>query len=325
MDTRALLLSVIATGLYGCAACVGELPIDNNDDDDDETDTAQEDTAEDTGPFDTGPLPPCDVPEVEPNNLENERQALPLERWACGTLLEEDDVETFYFDVPRAGWYRVWVRGQDIGSSSDLQLTMLDPSDYGALATTSPNSLDPQLVFYAQGATRFTVNIADTYYGYGDDYIWEMMATESKEPVEWNVVEEEYIDGSVSNNALVNGQPVSSGDQIFGLLDPGSDQDFYLIDVPAGEITLYGRIHAWRYGSPLYSTLRVYDMEGTLLRERSYGESSADLDPKMAYKTTIDEATTLAVQVDVQGNSGGGGLAHWYMLELSVELDKTTE
>ncbi|MFT4977131.1 MAG: hypothetical protein ACI8S6_003036 [Myxococcota bacterium] len=316
--TRAMLLCLMTAGLYGCRACAINVPIDNNNDDDD---TAQEDTAEeDTGPVDTGPLPPCSVPEEEPNNLDSQAQQLPLEQWACGTLLEKSDVETFYFDVPRAGWYRIWVRGQDIGSSSDMQLSVIEPSDYGLLATTSPGSLDPRVVFYADGAQRFKINLADSYYGYGDDYIWEMLVSEDKEPVDWNVYEEEYLDDGVSNNALVNGQLVESGDMIFGLLDPGSDQDFYLIDLPAGEVTLTGRIYAWNYGSPLYSTLTVYDMDGNSLKERSYGESSADLDPLLTYKTT--GGVRLAVQVDVQNNSGGGGKAHWYMLEVIVEEDE---
>jgi len=317
--SRVLLLSLMTAGLYGCAACYGDLPTNNKNDDDDNTDTAVEDTAvEDTGPVDTGPPPPCAVPEEEPNNSVTDAQKLPLERWACGVLLEQGDLDYFYFDVPTAGWYRVWVRGQDIGSSSDLQLAFSNTtSTYTALATTSPNSLDPQIVFYAEGADRFQVSVADTFYGYGDDYIWEMMATESKEPVDWNVVEDEWVGSGGSNDALVDGEPVEDGDQILGVLNPGSDQDFYIIDLPAGDVSLVAQVHAWNYGSPLYSTLRVFDMDGTELRERSYGGSGLDYDPKLTYKTT--GPVQLAVQVDVQNNAGGGGLSHWYMLELAVE------
>ena len=317
--TRALLLSLFSISLYGCKACVGEIPLDNNNDDDDQEDTAPEDTAEDTGPVDTGPLPPCAIPEVEPNNLDFEAQRLPMEQWACGTLLEDGDIETFYFDVPQTGWYRVWLRGQDIGSSSNLQLSIIEPTAYGTLALDSPGDLDPQIVFYAESAARFMVNISDTYYGYGEDYIWEMMATETKEPVEWTTVEEEWVDDAVSNNALVDGQFVSNGDKILGLLNPGSDQDFYIVDVPEGEVTLKAQIDAWNHGSPLSSVVSVYDLAGNVLSERAYGTSGADLDPRMVYKTT-STGERLAIRVDVQNNSGGGGMAHWYMLSIDIEV-----
>jgi hypothetical protein len=63
----------------------------------------------------------------------------------------------------------------------------------------------------------------------------------------------------------------------------------------------------------------VYDLAGNVLSERAYGTSGADLDPRMVYKTT-STGERLAIRVDVQNNSGGGGMAHWYMLSIDIEV-----
>ena len=73
------------------------------------------------------------------------------------------------------------MRGQDIGSSSDLQIALTDPADdFSAVSTTTPDSIDPLILFYADRPGTFYVNVADQYYGYGDDYIWEMIASATK-------------------------------------------------------------------------------------------------------------------------------------------------
>lgn len=304
-----LLIGTVSLGLYGCKSCIGDLPSDNPDD---PTDTAKEDTAEeDTAEEDTGPAPPCAVPEVEPNNTLGAAQDLPLEEWACGVLTTKGDFDYFRFTTEKAGWVKVWVRGQDIGSSSDLQLALTDPADdYSFVSTTSPDSLDPLVLFYADRPGTFYVNVADQYYGYGDDYIWEMIASAAKEPLVWSDEELE------PNDILADATPVVSGDTYFGIVSSGSDNDWFTLSLPEGESTITARILAWEYGSPLLSRLRLYDPSTEKVLDISQGNDVSEADVMLTHKTSTSGPWGLLVTS--RTNSGGSG-AYWYVLEITVE------
>jgi hypothetical protein len=310
--------------MMGCRAfigCAGDLPTDTPDDVDPiDTAPVEVDTA-DTGPVDTGPPPLCDWPEEEPNSTLGQAQSLPMETWACGTLETAGDFDIFRFNLENAGWVKVWVRGQDLGTSSNLQVTLDDASyDYTTLVTSSPGSLDPKLTFPVEEANTFYVTIADQFYGYGEDYIWQLMASEAKAPVLWTGSESEPNDG------IQDGQLIASGDRIFGLIDAGSDADWFLFELPEGvESTITARIEAWNYGSPINARLILYDATASRLASSSIGESAYDLDPILTYSVTSDateDGTLWGIKVSPRDGSGGG-LAYWYVLDLTVETTDT--
>ncbi|MFT5682616.1 MAG: hypothetical protein ACI8RZ_003538 [Myxococcota bacterium] len=313
----------ILLSMMGCRAfigCAGDLPVIPDETDPVDTAPDETDTA-DTGPFDTGPPPLCEWPEEEPNSTPGQAQELPMETWGCGTLETAGDFDVFRFTLEQESWVKVWVRGQDLGTSSNLQLTLDDASyDYTTLVTSSPGSLDPVLLFPAEAANTFYVTIADQFYGYGEDYIWQIIASESKAPVLWNGSEEEPNDG------IQDGQFIESGARIFGLIDAGSDADWFLMELPDGvESVVTARIEAWNYGSPINARILLYDNSESYITSANIGATSYDLDPVLTYTfdgVTKEESNVWGIKVEPRDGTGGG-LAYWYVLELTVETADT--
>ncbi|MDG1478947.1 MAG: hypothetical protein P8R54_05115 [Myxococcota bacterium] len=309
--------------MMGCRAfvgCAGDLP--SPPDQTEPIDTAPEvvDTA-DTGPVDTGPPPLCEWPEEEPNSTLGQAQELPMETWGCGTLETAGDFDIFRFSLESAGWVKVWVRGQDLGTSSNLQLTLDDASyDYTTLVTSSPGSLDPILVFPVEEPNTFYATIADQFYGYGEDYIWQIIASEAKAPVLWTGSEVEPNDG------IQDGLLIETGDRMFGLIDAGSDADWFLVTLPEGvESVVTARIEAWNYGSPINARISLYDGSESRVATSAIGVNSYDLDPILTYEADADataEGTVWGIKVEPREGSGGG-LAYWYVLEVMVEMTDT--
>ena len=312
--------------MMGCRNFIGCAPDLPNDppEDTEPIDTGPVDTGpEDTGPVDTGPPPLCDWPEEEPNSTLGQAQELPMETWACGVLETEGDFDIFRFSLEDAGWVKVWVRGQDLGTSSNLQLTLDDASyDYTTLVTSSPGSNDPILLFPVYSGHTFYVTIADQFYGHGEDYIWQLMASEAKQPVLWTGTEEE------PNNGIQDGLLISNSERMYGVIEAGSDADWFLIDVPDPEnTTITVRVDAWNYGSPLSSIISLYDSDATRITAANTGENSYDLDPILSWTYPEDPeddyalaAGTWGIKVAPRENTGGG-LAYWYVLDVTVETD----
>lgn len=312
----------ILLSLMGCRAfigCAGDLPTDTPDKTDPIDTGPVETDSGDTGPIDTGPVPLCDWPEEEPNSSPSQAQELPMETWACGTLETSGDFDVFRFTLEEAGWVKVWVRGQDLGTSSNLQLTLDDASyDYTTLVTSSPGSLDPILAFPVGEAHTFYATIADQFYGYGEEYIWQLIASEAKAPLLWSGSEEEPNDG------IQDGQFIVSGDRIFGVIDAGSDADWYLVELPEdGESIITARIEAWNYGSPINARIILYDSGESRVASSNIGSNAYDLDPILTYTTSAKSASdenVWGIKVSPREDSGGG-LAYWYVLELTVETE----
>jgi hypothetical protein len=309
--------------MMGCRAfigCAGDLPSDPVDDKPEPIDTGPVETdSGDTAPVDTGPPPLCEWPEEEPNSTAGQAQPLPLETWACGTLETQGDFDVFRFSIEQPGWVKVWVRGQDLGTSSNLQLTLDDAAyDYTTLVTSSPDSLDPVLLFPVYEPITLYATIADQFYGYGEDYIWQLIASEAKAPVLWTASEVEPNDG-IQDGLLIN-----STDRIFGIIDAGSDADWFTFEVPQGaESQISAHIEAWNYGSPINARITLYDGSESRVASSNMGENSYDLDPQMTYSVSAEDAsedTTWGIKVAPREGSGGG-LAYWYVLEVTVETD----
>ena len=132
---------------------------DVNDDKDDNqnTDSGESDSG-DTA-VDTAPPPPCPLMEEEPNGDFDTAQIVQMEKWICGTFDEASDsaadLDVFSFTTSEEGWVKMWARGQDIGSSADLMLTIKIGNET-ALSTFSMGSFDPVLTIpVEEGVTVF--------------------------------------------------------------------------------------------------------------------------------------------------------------------------
>lgn len=316
--------------LMGCRAfigCAGDLPSTPSDNTD-PIDTGPIDTGtEDTGPFDTGPPPLCELPEEEPNSTLSQAQELPMEMWSCGALETQGDFDIFRFTLEEGGWAKVWVRGQDLGTSSNLQFTLDDASyDYTTLVTSSPNSADPILLFPVESGHTFYVTIADQFYGYGEEYIWQLMASEAKQPVLWTGTEVEPNDG------IQDGLLIESGSRMYGIIEAGSDADWFLIDVPDPENTSISiQVDGWNYGSPLTSIVSLYDGDSKRITAANTGENSYDLDPILNWSYPANPEEDYSVTPGTWGvkiaprELSGGGLTYWYVLDVVVETEGTAD
>lgn len=304
------LIIFLLVSCRGCSSCTPQLPDNDDDDDDDDVDTSEDtaDTAEDTSE-----PPPCTVPEVEPNDSYEVAQELPMEAWACGTLLEEGDVEFLHFENQDAGWLRVWARGADFGSNADLQLVMTDESlEYSAINLAKPGSTDPEMVVPVPAGLSWYVTVADQYFGYGEYHDWKLIASMTKVPLDWSVEE------SDDNNSLAKGQYIGSGDRVFARIESSSDRDWYIVEIPDGKTLVSLRIEAWNFGSPLHAVLSLYGPGGAdVLKETDHGDHASDLDP--SFETDVSEAGEYGILV--KSDEGSGSPLYWYVLEAVLETD----
>ena len=310
-------LVLMLTACQGCASCyTPNLGQNNNqqsnqnssnDDGDDPSDGGGAGAA--TGDI-TDP-PPCDVPEEEPNDARSEAQELPPERWACGFISEQGDIESFNTVAIEDGWMTVWARGAAFGSTADLQVLLedLDDNDRKAGQSWMPGSTDALLTVPVEAGTEWLVQVVDDQSTYSDSHEWQLIATIDKPPVEWDFAE----DDEVSNNAIWSGLRLEDGDVVYGTLER-NDQDFWTFEVPEGRTVVYVRVHAWNFGSPADTRVTLYRPDETVERAKSTGETTYDKDPLI--DRTIYDPGTWALKVDLAG--AGGSPLYWYTVECGL-------
>src|SRR6185436_16047983 len=135
-EMRICLLALVALSCEACKSCVTPSLPDEDDGTDSIADSAE--SGDSTPPIDTSPPPPCDFPEVEPNNYSvgpepDPPNVIPMEKWACGDIDTMTDTDRLLVtaDGP-ADWVRFDVVASQEGSSLDAGVLLLD-DDYGAV------------------------------------------------------------------------------------------------------------------------------------------------------------------------------------------------
>lgn len=314
MRPATLLLLSTVLGLQACKSCAQFNPpsqdTDSDDTDDPPVDTAGRDTA-DTGPGDTGPPPPCPFPETEDNDTYAQAEDLPLNTWACGIIGDDGDQDVFRFEVEEAGWHRIWVRGADFGSYSDLQLVLADDEeDYTAIQTYSPTSTDPVIVADLPVGGGWFATVSDQWATSSEDHRWELLVSEAKVPVTWDAEETE------PNNAIADAIPMESGDRIYGVVSEGTDRDWFSFELPEGKTDLTITIEAWNHGSPLDSKIDLYDPTETKVTSSDRGATSQDQDAVIEHSVT--DPGTWAVVVKFDSGEASGGI-YWYVIQVDWE------
>lgn len=305
------------------SACIEVTPIDPSQDGGatDDTGPPPDDTG-DTGPIDTGPAPPCDVPEVEPNQPYALAQELPMEQWACGSFQEGgENTEMFRFENDEAGWLRVWARAFEIGSLADLTLSLYSTDGtFAASRISNPDSTDAMIVFPVDDEYEFVTTLNEQYGRSGDAYAWDLMASQVKSPLEWTLEEQ------AGNDTVGGAQVVVDGDRVFGRINATTDYDWFAVELPEGQSDITFDVEAYKYGSPADIRMELYRPNGTLY---TYSASTSDeglndLDPKLARTVTYGGTWTvkLMTEVDDDGSlQGGGGIAYWYVLDVRVQSE----
>jgi len=255
----------------------------------------------------------------EPNNNNEDAQQVPLEEWICGEFNESNDFDVFLFNFPEEGWLKVWGRGADIGSLSDLILTVDKGSDV-AISAAQFNSTDPLMIIPVDEAGPIYAMMQEQYGGTGDENFYELLISQVKSPVEYNQIEEDDFN---ANNSPSGANPVEDGSRVFGRTSDNYDTDWYRISLPEGEqVTLNISIEAFMEGSPIDPIIYLYPAEAfessaanyVAIRNNSL-EDANNLDPEINY--TTDEGGEWAILVE--NNGSGGSDFHWYVMDISVE------
>ena len=305
-----------------CESCVSFTP-EYPDDERRRVETDEPlDTVDSALPVDTAPPPPCDFPEEEPNDALTTPNIIEREYWACGSFQNYQDYDWLEFSGDEASWFKVQVRAAQVGSPANVSFYLIDDDYQDAVTITGSNtSEDPWIVFPTLGADNYLVQLYEEDMGYGEDYEWELRASETKLSIEWNRQEEEPNGEATSANDL------QEGDVVFGYLDEAADRDWFHVVAPEEKSTLVFKVEAYGSGSPVISRLVLYDSAvlddpDTDWLERAFtDEGTYDRDPNLEYSTSEPQDLYLLFRWSPQrpDDDGPGGPYYWYTLEYTIE------
>lgn len=310
-------VSVIPLWLcFALIACRPGLPSGDKPSTDGSTDdTTPVDT--DVAHEDTDPLPPCDQPEVEPNNDAASANAIPLEVQGCGTFSAAPDADFWKFSTTEDGWLAVDVDGYRLGSDAHLSMTL---SSTGGVNVGVNHWQDlPEIHFKMPvGPDSFTTFVRQTVGdggggGGGDSYFYELMASSTKAPLSWDVDE-------TANETAATAQPLGGGltppwdASVFGTLSDSKDQDWYTVEVPIGRHDVVFDVDAHELGSAGDFEIQRVDAAGSVVQTVTSGVLGWEPDPLLERHVT--EVETLRVRVIEQGRLTGAPA--WYVLHVHV-------
>jgi hypothetical protein len=325
---RTWFLALVALSCEACKSCTPSLP-DVDDGNDSVRDSAE--TGDSTPPIDTSPPPPCDFPEVEPNDYSvgpdaDPPNVLAMEKWACGNIDTTTDTDRFLVTAEGpADWIRFDVVASQEGSSLDASLLLLD-DDYGAAVDDSDaNSVfteeanDPVACFPAPPMPHtFDLVVRPIDFAAGkDDYHWKLRASVVKAPLSWDLEEIEVNDPGLGGTF----QTLASGERVFGRFSSGTDVDAFLFDVPKvssdQKVHVTADVDGFRYGSPIRSKMSIVSPTGEVVRwDRDHDEFGRPGDPNWEF--TPEENGPYMVFVELR--EGTASLAGWYVLSVTVEV-----
>lgn len=349
--------------IAGCASCL-QLPNEQDDpneepptgtDDSGGDDSGEEDTSEDTGPI---VIPMCTLEEVEdddPSNDFTEMMYVPLSTYACGEVNTKGDVDYLTFTTEAPGWVKVDVQAASRGSSADMFYTLNQPDeDESVVQSDRHDSTDPLSVFKADKAGDYLATLAEAQGGFGEPYPWWFIATPTKEPVSYHL-----LDGLLSNDPSLTADPVSMDDEgepnstletakvmtanvpIFAEIGSRGDSDWYTFSIPEGTTTLTYEVDAYDFGSAADMQLEVYyaGTQKLLLNSDGVDDRDGGADPwaewdmvanreywegKMAkkpedYPGTVD-FSTLTIRAH-NWDENDGSMFYWYTVWITVSAE----
>ena len=270
---------------------------------------------------DTAPPPPCEQPEVEPNDLDSQATPIVLEEQACGAFTGGGlDLDWFSFDTEHVGWLKVDVDAADRGSEANVSLNL--ESDLGvqaAMSMAGDGSADPLLVIPVTEADSWMLVLNEQEAQSGDeDYDYQVRASVTKTPVPIDREEKS------NNEDFEDAQVLQLDEYVYGTVDEPSDLDWYVLQTPPGRNEIKLELLAHRHGSPLNGRIEIWyahpkdDSKLSDEAERKVADSDfgPSMDPIFTH-TSYDERTWY-IKVR-NANTGGTGSAYWYVLHTTIE------
>ncbi|MCP4807833.1 MAG: hypothetical protein GY884_21020 [Proteobacteria bacterium] len=293
----------------GCTTCTPGIPNIDTSKPDNETGG---DSQHDSEPDDTAPPPPCEQPEVEPNNNGGDATPIVLEKLACGEFTAGLDLDFYTAETTGSGWFEIDVDAGDMGSAANVLLSISnEDEDLKATQQASATSADPRMVVPLPAADTWTLILnEETAQGGESGYDYEFRFSQTKDPVTWDLVED------AGHGSWDAAQELDVGTTLFGTIEDVAERDWYVIHTPADKVDLSIEIVAHREGSPLDARFQIWMAEDGELKETP--EASAythptepGADPALT-KSAHDETWYLMVRYQ----DGGTGPLYWYTLTL---------
>jgi hypothetical protein len=303
-----------------CAGCqCGQPPLTDDPDDPVIEDSPVEDTEEE--PVDTVPEPPCEQPEVEPNNSFDDANELAMEAQACGEFQTAVDADFWTFTLTEEAWLGIEVDAFGLGSEAVVSVA-ISSSETGVAAGINHHQGEPDVyVHFPSPPGTYDVLVRQTVgafggQGEGPDYFYELLATSSKPPMSWDL--DETANETRETAMLLLSAAAPTPLRVFADVDGLGDQDWYRVNVPAGRHRMVIDVQAHEFGSMGNFMIERYRADGQLVQRLTAGEVGWEPDPWMEVRTIAAETHYLRIVEE----EGGHGRPMWYVLELTLVEDE---
>ena len=306
----------VAMGLLGASCEIG-VPSEDKDDLPPIEDPADPPEESDV-PAQADPEPRCAWTELEPNNTADLAAELPLEARACGDYNAPFDADFWSVTSPEDGWLALDLAGYSVGSEAWVSLTVSRPDLGWSLGAFSYRGLpEAHLLVPAPAGTwllmsRQTIGEGGGQ-GEGADFFYELRASASKPPLDWDRTESGVNGSAVAADVLPLG--VGAPLTVYGVVDAAGASDFYAVELPAGSWRLSVTIAAHDLGSPGDFGVELRAPGAAAGPSFSSGRLSSDLDPIGEVAVTGPGRAVIRVFED----SDGGMPLSWYAATVSVE------
>jgi hypothetical protein len=263
---------------------------------------------------DTGADAPsrCAVQDVEPNNAPGVAEALPLEVRACGDFEDAFDADFWTVDVPEPGWLALDLSGFSVGSDAWLSLTAsqagvsVGSNGYLSLPEAHlvlPSEAGSWLLMARQAISE------EGGQGSGPDYFYELRASVTKPPLDWDVTESGPHGTPASATALPAGDVV-----VYGTTPSAGEADWYRVALPAGRRQVRVEVLAHALGSP-----GDFGIEVRAPGEAPFFASAGDVGDEVDPAAVVDVSEGGDLLVRVVEETGQATPVTWYALRVSVE------
>jgi hypothetical protein len=254
----------------------------------------------------------CAVADAEPNNAPGLALALPLETRACGDFETPYDADFWTVTVPEPGWLALDLAGYSVGSDAWLSLTA--SRDGASVGINAYLSLpEAHLVVPTEAGAWLLMarqSISDLGgQGSGPDYFYELRASVTKPPLDWDRTESTAHGTPATAEALP-----ATGVVVYGTTEVSGEADWYRVTLPEGRHRVTLAVQAHALGSPGDFGLEVR-APGEPAVFVSAGPVGNEIDPSVV----VDADAGGDLLVRVVEETGQGTPVTWYALHVSVE------
>jgi hypothetical protein len=253
----------------------------------------------------------CAVQDAEPNNAPDRAAALPLEVRACGDFESAYDADFWTVEIPEPGWLALDLAGFSVGSDAWLSLTAsqggvsVGANGYLSLPEAHlvlPSEAGSWLLMARQAISE------EGGQGSGPDYFYELRASVTKPPLDWDLTE------SGAHGTPATATALAAGEVVYGTTPVAGEADWYRVALPAGRRQVRVAVRAHALGSP-----GDFGLEVRAPGESAFFVSSGDVGDELDPAAVVDVSEGGDLLLRVVEETGQATPVTWYALQVSVE------